>query len=204
MEFRDTGCCGIQEITQLSNYSSAEEAMLAFCKELFKVDENSPSCRFGRSVGVKGTIYTHYLFTAAVYGKKTRDSYEADMRCYQPYGAEFAQYIKDFNLGTVVGSEAEINHAFHPDHSVQAWIWTANSTNLQAWYKQNKYIVPFNSAKLALEKAEAKLKKIKATDYYYRSYLSNVEAARINLEACKATLEKVNNESIKTEERPNL
>lgn len=133
MNFKDTGCCAIQEITGLSTHLKAEDAMVAFCK----ANINGGRPKFGSFSAAPDSVYSFYLFTAAVWHSKTKlDQY--NVQYYRPYGAEFAKFIEDNDLGKVVASSIEVNQAFHKDHSNQVWIWTPNKANLKKWWEEYK------------------------------------------------------------------
>lgn len=135
MNLKDTGCCGTKEITGLSTHKTVEEAMKAFCTPLFE-----------KGTGNWGyyakTVYTFYIFTAAVYSKEDRDKYVKQhpgyAHSYNLYGHNFAKFIRAKKLGKVWTSAALVNVAFHPDHKVKVWLWSPDKVALKAWWEQNK------------------------------------------------------------------
>lgn len=152
MDFKNTQCCGIQEITGLSHHPSAEDAMDGFC-----------ACHFGsaRKVSYHGisarveTLYSFYLFTAAIYPPgRAHTSYT------RPYGPEFAAFIKANKLGDITPTKARVNLAFHPDHSVQAWLWCPAPKLLKAWWAARQVA----QAAKAAEKQAAQLARDVARD----------------------------------------
>lgn len=118
MTFGKMLCCAIEEIGGLKTHLTAEEAMVAFCKE-----QILKPVKFGTSPGRVDAIYSFYIFTAAVgdgYSKK--------------YGHNFAAFIRENSLGSVWESDFIMNNAFHPDHGNQVWVWTPDHEALKAWW----------------------------------------------------------------------
>lgn len=140
MNLYKTQCCAIQEIGGLSYHADAEDAMIAFCKQVFV-----GKVKFGTANARSGTIYSFYLFTAAV-GEHYRVS----------YGSNFEEFIKENGLGKVWASPKIKNLAFHSDHSNQVWIWMPDYKALKEWWE----------AKLEANKpkAKAKAKKVATSD----------------------------------------
>lgn len=142
-----TGCCGVQEILSLSSMASAEAAMLAFTKTIFKPSVSRYTYGFNAQKGYV-TPYSHYTFTAAIYGKeegKAESLLDPEFKLWNPYGHKFAQYIRDHKLGDVSTTKPVVNALNHPDHRVQIWIWTPDIEALHAWHTQ------MNAASLAEE-----------------------------------------------------
>ena len=121
MYLKTTQCCAIQEIDGLSYHANAKEAMLSFCKQNF-VD----GVKYNGTRSYNNALYSFYLFTAAL------------LRDAKPYGSEFAEFIKENNLGEVWASPKRVNEAFHPDHSNQVWVWMPNPEKLCEWWMANK------------------------------------------------------------------
>ena len=118
MQMIKTQSCAVQEIACLSSHSSAENAMKDFCKQNF-----SSPVRFGCVIGKRDTLYSFYLFTAAI------------VRSYDgPYGTNFAKFIRYHKLGEVWESPKIVNSAFHPDHANQVWIWMPDVKALRKWW----------------------------------------------------------------------
>lgn len=144
MNFASTNCCGIQEITNLSMSTSPEDALTTFCTKVFgsarKVVYKSQPAR-------PQTIYSFYLFTAAV----AKDAASA-IGYYRPYGKAFADFLKTQKLGKVSTLPAKFNLAFHPEHKVQAWIWSPNKQALEKWWTLRQ--AQLKADKLAVEAAE--------------------------------------------------
>jgi hypothetical protein len=133
MNFRDTGCCGIKEITSLSSHKKPDEAMQAFCQMLFGVNKRKSAFeRMTKSdMFLAAYLYSFYLFTAAIYDQADKTLHEAYKH---PYGEDFAKFIKENKLGQVSCCRARTNHAFHPDHKVKAWIWRPSMKGLKKWW----------------------------------------------------------------------
>lgn len=155
----DTHCCGIREIGAISTASlDAQDALNQLIeKELAGVSYGGwlPSNQAGTK------IYSHYLFTAAVYPETTKRA-----RMFQPYGDEFAALIEQLGLGTVISTPAVVNGAFHPDHSVKAYIWTVNQEALVAYGKKNCPLINYR-------KIEREIKSNLTSIASYREYLAD-------------------------------
>lgn len=123
MYLRTTECCAIQEIDGLKGHADAKEAMLAFCKQNF-----GTGVLFKSQAAYSNSVYSFYLFSASLESGQ------------KPYGKEFEEFIKENELGTVWASPKRVNHAFHPDHSNQVWVWMPDVTKLKAWWEKNKPI----------------------------------------------------------------
>lgn len=129
MNFKETGCCGIQELTALSHHTLPEDAMRVFCVTILgNIRKVTYADRVLGDFNTKGNhLYSFYLFTAAVY--------ESGTGSQRPYGHNFAAFIKGHGLGVVSTIPATPNHAFHPDHKVQAWLWKPSLRGLKKWYQ---------------------------------------------------------------------
>lgn len=120
MEMIKTMCCAIQEIGGLCNHRNCpEDAMRAFCEQNL-----AKPVRYGTCAGRSHSLYSFYLFTAAVGA-----AYDTNT-----YGHQFANYIKTHGLGEVWESKWVVNTAFHPDHGNQVWIWTPDLDAIKKWW----------------------------------------------------------------------
>lgn len=117
MDFNSTSCCAIEEIKNLSNFSSALAAMRSFCESSL-----TKNLAFKSVAAAPDTLFSFYLFTGAING------YLGD------YGGNFERFIKEHNLGEVWASPKIKNEAFHAERSNQVWIWMPNTKALRAWW----------------------------------------------------------------------
>ena len=126
MEMRNTSCCAIQEIVELRTHPNPAEAMATFCKQnlIDKPKFFEPKRDAVPIPASGGEIFCFYLFTANVDAGK--------------YGQDFAQFILENNLGTLVTTVPKSNRAFHGEQRCQAWIWTVDQPALKAWWKVNR------------------------------------------------------------------
>lgn len=137
MQFASTNCCGIQEIICLSDSVSPDEAMQSFCS---KTLGTTRAVLYKGMKGRHNTIYSFYMFTAALPGPRTpKDDYTNHY--YRPYGDDFAKFIKLHKLGKVTTLPAKVNEAFHPDHQVKAWIWSPNKDSLAKWWQERQLVM---------------------------------------------------------------
>lgn len=151
---RSMHCCGIKEILNLSSFILPEIAIMAFIRMWKKGEDHSGYAAY------PGTMYTNYVFTAAVYdteicsGPREHKSskydhqylkngklWDAKRGMYFPYGHNFAEFIEKHKLGTVVSPGEGVNEAFHNDHKVAAWVWRPDSKALEAYAKKHNYDV---------------------------------------------------------------
>lgn len=123
MRMKGTACCAIQEIDGLSDQGSAKQSMMAFCKLNL-----TSGVRFGGAPGDHGTIYSFYLFTAALGGYAGKSK----------YGENFEKLIRANKLGEVWASPKRVNLAFHDDHQNQVWIWMPDVVALRKWWEREK------------------------------------------------------------------
>jgi hypothetical protein len=126
MEMRNTSCCAIQEIAELRQHETAQEAMFAFCRQniVQKPKFQNPKVDPAPIEARGGEIFCFYLFTANVDAGQ--------------YGQNFAKFIEDNKLGTVVTTEPRSNRAYHGEQRCQAWIWTVDQAAIKAWWAENK------------------------------------------------------------------
>lgn len=125
MKFSDTKCCAIQEIVGLKAYKDGEEALKAFCRVVF-IEDKGVKYK-GIMSDHKDTIYSFYLFTAAIGG------YDGG-----GYGQSFYDAIKKHSLGDVWQSPKVVNTAFHNSHSNQVYIWMPKRADMLKWWEKNK------------------------------------------------------------------
>jgi hypothetical protein len=145
MVFIRTASCAIQEISSLSSHPSSLDAMVDFCQQNLI---NYGSVKYGSTIAMRDTIYSFYLFTCAVSKDGGPYFYEGFN-----YGPNFARFIKENDLGSVLESEVKVNEAYHSDHANQVFIWSPNLKALRAWW--DKYRGE-NSPKVKVEpKAQA-------------------------------------------------
>jgi hypothetical protein len=83
------------------------------------------------------TLYSFYIFSAAVDhdGSPLHGSERA-------YGHNFAQFIRDNELGKVWETDHVANEAFHPDHSNKLWMWAPDEKALYKWREANVPVPP--------------------------------------------------------------
>lgn len=105
----DIGCCGIQEIEDISyNTENPERTIGIVAKTRF---DDQCSCAF-------------YIFSDTNMNKKKA-------------GKNLAKYIKKHKLGTITKPTARINP--NTGHSVTMWIWSVNKAKFKEyWNKKAK------------------------------------------------------------------
>lgn len=111
MQIEETQCCGVDELGNLGDHDSAQEAMEALCTRLedrFSLEEDP--CAI-------------YLFTGVI-----EDTYGDE----PTYGQDFAEFIKENKLGKVVETKPVINP--NTDNTIVAWLWTVDWIALKKWH----------------------------------------------------------------------
>lgn len=129
MEMKNTSCCALQEVVELREHPNAKAAMMAFCAQnLLPGKITFFSARNGDRAPLHGSgdnLFNFYLFTANVDGGNH-------------YGQDFAKFILDNGLGTLVHTPPIANKAFHGGGACMAWLWTPDPKNLRDWYTKAK------------------------------------------------------------------
>ena len=111
--------CAASAIADLGRHTDAVDAMMTFCSK-----------EFGNFSFNSKFLAPHYAFVAG-----PEISGKGHSKRWVKYGTEFAQLIKDNNLGTVVTCGPITNYKFHPDTTCQMWIWQPDTKAVEAWWK---------------------------------------------------------------------
>lgn len=143
MGFRSTNCCAMQEIVSLNSHKDdGVGALKAFCKSVFG---NGDGVKYHSQLARPSTMYSFYIFTAAVTTPKeeqTKDSAKEYFGGYGSggtnYGRAFYEAIKKANVGECWMSPGRINKGFHPDHSNHVWVFMPDRDKLKVWWGLNK------------------------------------------------------------------
>lgn len=124
MEIDGLGCCAFNEIKDLSDEESAEDAMNTFCQVVNEQFYDKGEFKYVLNPGA------FYLFTAVVKYGTTPASHR--------YGDDFAAYIKEHKLGVVKETMTRLNRANEPTHLVKGWVWAPSVKGLQTWWDKRK------------------------------------------------------------------
>lgn len=116
MRVNETSCCGLREISGLSEHRTPAIAMQAFCRFSLGLDYNYNG-RLGRTLE-----FSHAVFTAAT-GKND-------------YGEKFAAFILRNKLGTVTPSQRRNNP--NSGNPLKVWVWTLHQTNVKKWAQKHQ------------------------------------------------------------------
>lgn len=119
------GCCAFNEIGELGDSGSPEQALVEFC-------ENALDTICEDTVGSYKTylnLGAFYIFTAVV---RTKDC----DGCAGEYGRNFAAYIRKHKLGIVRETMTRYNRKNEPGHLVKGWVWAPSVRSLTKWYKE--------------------------------------------------------------------
>ncbi len=136
MKFRDTSCCAWQEISNLSQHPTPEDAMKSFCELNFGAAESR--VKYHTMQSLQNHLYSFYLFSTAVNTPGTEKESSYLPKFGTDYGSKFAKFIQENKLGTVVESPMMVNAAFHADHSNVVWIWAPDEAAIQKWWADSQ------------------------------------------------------------------
>lgn len=127
MEMDDLeSCCAVDVVNELCEYTGNPQlAMRSICRNYW-----GNVFAWNTRYLSPNLIPAFIVFTSV----EKADGEDVDVK----YGSEFAAYIKDNNLGSVTRSVKRRNRQYHPDHTVQVFVWAPDVTALAAWYKGTK------------------------------------------------------------------
>lgn len=195
MNIRSTKCCGLNEIDGLNGYNNPEDALIAFCESQMESNNKYNS----EVASVKSAICSHYFFTAAVMPSEIKKDGGISV---SNYGIAFARYIQTHDLGTVVATPCVINEAWHPDHSVMAWLWTPDYLKLRSWYVNRRggrmvqrLTTIVSDLQTRLKTAESAFNRCKKGHYLYAHYETQVKMLKDNLLKAEKDLKKAKKEA---------
>lgn len=121
MTLKQMSCCGMRDLSGLSDHETPKEAMVAFvltsCPRVSRYNWDARKCEKLRQLN-----FSHVIFS------------EANNE-HRRYGENFATYIRRNKLGTVVASERRVNP--NSGNQVKFWVWTLNKHNLVDWANRN-------------------------------------------------------------------
>ena len=111
-------CCGVKEISGLSDYESAAYAMQDFWNTTY--GRKVPNLIGNNLVPAPMVNFRYCIFTQA------RHTYD--------YGIDFAKFITNNKLGTI--AETDFNTNPNSGNDVKVWIWTIDHNALGRWKKK--------------------------------------------------------------------
>src|SRR3990167_262682 len=129
LEIRQTGCCGMREINNLSHETNPEGALNAFLRALQKGD--GPTFPDGTITRIPAINFSLVMFSGVV--ERVRRDHASDRP--DNYGENFASLITRENLGEVVVSTPVVNP--RTNNTIRAWIWSVNRPNLASYAERN-------------------------------------------------------------------
>lgn len=136
-------CCGIQELVDIQEEDSPEEAMLSFCNQVITKNRYT-----GKIVANMGNIYIFSGVERVTSNKiKTykngdgepehdiwsNDDYPVKIK----YASELARYITRNKLGVLRASPPRSNVLKHPFHILRCWIWCPDEKAVISWFERN-------------------------------------------------------------------
>lgn len=119
-------CVGLQD---LGMEKDAPTAMRRFC-ELQLVAQ---ATKYSTPVTKYNDLEAFYIFIA---GPEEPGSYHS--KKWTRYGTEFAAFITDNKLGTVVTPGKAPNRKHHPTTTCQTWVWCVDKEALIKWWEKKE------------------------------------------------------------------
>jgi hypothetical protein len=121
------GSCAVTAIVSLSRHTDAVDAMKTFCgRELGRLDG---------FIAKYAKLAAYYVFTAGPEVKPgEQGSSHWSVAGWTKYGTEFAQFIRDNNLGEIVTVGPKYNMKHHPTTTAQVWLWNPDQNAMEAWW----------------------------------------------------------------------
>jgi hypothetical protein len=157
LEINNMKSCAVQEIHRLENYNhDPKGAMISFCEQQLY---SASGLKWQGFSTKPNQIFGAYVFNAPIYGSSPRDNTKPPQPPYgESYGDQFADFITNNKLGTVVATPVTWNRVFHPDHGNKVWVWCPDQDALKAWYapyKAERDNAAAEARRLAAERAKA-------------------------------------------------
>lgn len=121
--------CAVSAIEDLGSCKNAADAMNQFCTlELGKPDASGWNTFFTE-------LASFYTFVAGPEVPKNHPNGSHWSRDHWVrYGSEFAQFIVDNKLGTVITLGQKYNFKHHPKTTAQVWLWNPDVKAVQEWW----------------------------------------------------------------------
>ena len=117
-EIRATGCCGMQELVDISEKKDPEEVLKSSINELIR-------------------WHRPFLIFTGVVKRTVTDHASARL---DNYGQAFVDYIKENDLGDVVASRPRKNIS---GNTLVVWVWTPDWRNLYRWGANKGYLIDY-------------------------------------------------------------
>lgn len=126
-------CCNVSEISNLGYGEKSGEEILkevctSMCGATYNFKWNTPPEERLKKVKL-GNVYSIYLFTGVT--NRTKDSsYPGGVF----NGVTLSKYLREEGLGGVVETGEVFNESFHPESTVQGFLWTPDIKKLKQWW----------------------------------------------------------------------
>ena len=132
-------CCNVSEISNLGyGEKSGEEILKQVCQSMcgatYNFKWNTPQHEKITKVKLEN-IYSIYLFTG-VTNKEEIPAYNTPGVIYGGVfnGVVLSKYLREEGLGGVVETGEVFNESFHPESTVQGFLWTPDINKLKKWW----------------------------------------------------------------------
>lgn len=122
------GSCAGTGISNLGHHKNAVDAMSDFCRKV-----GLTTSRYSSAGTIFNKMPPFFVFIAGPEEPGHRHS-----KSWVRYGTEFAEFIRENDLGDITTLPARLNLAYHPDTTCQVWLWGPDQEKIQAWWRQQK------------------------------------------------------------------
>lgn len=127
------GSCAVGGIKNLGEHKNPVDALVTFCKNQLGIKD--------QFTGIYSKLICYYIFCAGPEVKSDEPGGSHHSKNHWPkYATEFAQFIKDNELGEIVTLGPKLNIKHHKKSTAQVWAWSPNQERMEAWWDtyQNK------------------------------------------------------------------
>ena len=134
ISLQNVACCGIKEISGLSNHRTPELALKDFVAQVYR----SGNARGGWQPGIgTGDLTKTILPKIVAFTPRFRYAIFSQAGVQAKYGVTFAKFIEDNKLGKVVRADSKFHKNPNSGNMLTAWIWTLDEKAIDAWLKES-------------------------------------------------------------------
>lgn len=138
MDIRNLSCCGIQELTDISDLPNPDSVIMRLVQQHYRPASRYYGARKPRLHRFSG----FYIFSevAVTYDEDNRARKSSKPTCQVGYGKALARYIRTHKLGHVSASRTARNRVNHPDHGLIVYTWAPSQRGLRAWAANHGFV----------------------------------------------------------------
>jgi hypothetical protein len=126
-ELKDTGCCGMKELNNISQCPDAPSVLAELCTALTYMNDGEPLTK---------TRLAFFLFSGVT--KRVINDHASNRP--DNYALALADYIETEQLGSLVTPEGRINP--RSGNTIQVWVWTPNFKAFNDWWEAHQPVKP--------------------------------------------------------------